>query len=70
MKRPGTNACPFCGSDESHMLGTSHGEGFITHAIICGRCEATGPASRLDEDDAVALWNGANARDPGECVAG
>lgn len=55
--------CPFCGSDDCDLF--EDGETDI--CILCGDCQAQGPATRVgcrEEDEcdlveeAIALWNG------------
>jgi Lar family restriction alleviation protein len=60
---PNLLPCPFCGSVDVSF----HDDG-IYNFVVCGNCEAAGPAFSYDEtgsiDKAIAAWNQRNPWQP------
>ena len=53
MSESPLDRCPFCGSDFVAVSQMSE----LTHVVICEKCEAQGPKSRLTMEEAARLWN-------------
>ena len=51
--------CPFCGSDEEHLVITREGGGgtLAYYVVRCEPCDASGPTSGTTTAEARRLWN-------------
>ena len=49
--------CPFCGSDEEHLVITREGGTMAYYVVRCEPCDASGPTSGTTTAEARRLWN-------------
>jgi hypothetical protein len=49
------NACPFCMHEVADVKGLVHGLGYM---VQCPNCLGSGPISNINEEEAIAFWNG------------
>ena len=54
------HACPFCGHDDVELDEVD----VKCYAVCCPECEAIGPISRENIEDAIGKWNTAHTKNP------
>lgn len=52
------HTCPFCGHDDVELDEVD----LRCFAVCCPECEAIGPISRENIEDAIGKWNAAHAK--------
>jgi Lar family restriction alleviation protein len=59
MNRYNLHQCPFCAGEMLEIVTTETGD----HVVLCGDCQASGPAA-TDNHDAAVFWNQRDGIEP------